>query len=209
MSDATFEAALNSHTVANGRGGPTPSMRNLGAGPTCWPRSKERPQRCPANIRRTIGTPKLEEVLRLLDLQNEDDPLETLHELAKNKKKPEDMWVLQRAIDDWASTPALAADEYTQPQLSMHEYNRQVLELCMGGHGTDISNGITLFNITFVNEPAHKAASSGCGIIGVSVSRVALEEMVVLVEAAMVVALEKVARGWRLDHRYSPIIECQ
>jgi hypothetical protein len=63
--------------------------------------------------------PKLEEVLRLLDLQqSEDDPLpETLRELRKNMKKSEDMWVLQRAIDNRASTPALTADKYTKPQL--------------------------------------------------------------------------------------------
>jgi hypothetical protein len=152
--------------------------------------------------------PKLEEVLRLLDLQSEDDLPETLHELAKNKKKSEDMWVLQRAIDDWASTPALAADEYTQPQLSMPIIDK-FWSYAWAATGTNISNGIMLFNITFVSEPAHKTASSGCGIIGVSVSRVASEETVVSVEAAMVVALEEVAGGWRLDHRCSLITEYQ
>lgn len=43
--------------------------------------------------------PKLEEVLRLLDLQSKDDLPETLRDLAKNKKKSEDTWVLQNAID--------------------------------------------------------------------------------------------------------------
>lgn len=62
-----------------------------------------------------FGLPKLEEVLRLLDLQSEDDLPEALHELAKNKKKSEDTWVLQRAIDDWASAPASAAESTPSP----------------------------------------------------------------------------------------------
>lgn len=55
------------------------------------------------------------QVLQLLDLQSEDDLPEALHELAKNKKKSEDTWVPQRAIDDQASAPASAAESTPSP----------------------------------------------------------------------------------------------
>ena len=53
---------------------------------------------------------KLEEVLRLLDLQSEDDLSETLSVLGRNKKKADNVHVLQGAIDEWATTPVSVAN---------------------------------------------------------------------------------------------------
>ena len=45
-----------------------------------------------------FSTPKLKEVLCILNLQSTDDLLEILCNLGKNKKKSNDTWVLQTAI---------------------------------------------------------------------------------------------------------------
>jgi hypothetical protein len=106
-----------------------------------------------------FGVPKLEEVLRLLDLQSEDDLPETLWELAKNKKKLEDTWVLQNAIDARASAPVSVADEYTKPQLSTHII-KKFRSYAWAATGNDISDGITPFNIMFINEPAARTLAA-------------------------------------------------
>jgi hypothetical protein len=67
-----------------------------------------------------FGSAKLEEVLRLLNLDSLDDLPDTLRALGRNKKKSDDQLVLQMAIDERTAAPASAADEYTKPQLSTH-----------------------------------------------------------------------------------------
>jgi hypothetical protein len=98
-------------------------------------------------------------MLCLLDLQSEDDLPETLRELAKNKKKTKNTWVLQRAIDDQASAPASAADEYAKPQLSTQIIDN-FCSYAWAATGNNISDGIIPFNITFVNEPAARALAA-------------------------------------------------
>lgn len=106
-----------------------------------------------------FGAAKLEEVLRLLNLASQDDLPDTLRALARNKKKSDDQLVLQMAIDERASAPASAADEYTKPQLSTH-----IIDLfrsyAWAATGDELSDGITPFNITFVSEPASKAVAA-------------------------------------------------
>ena len=63
------------------------------------------------------------------------------------------------AIDERASAPASAADEYTKPQLSTH-----VIDLfrsyAWASTGEEINDGLTPFNITFVSETAAKAVAA-------------------------------------------------
>jgi hypothetical protein len=98
-------------------------------------------------------------VLRLLNLASQDDLPDTLRSLARNKKKSDDQLVLQMAIDERASAPASAADEYTKPQLSTH-----VIDLfrsyAWASTGEEINDGLTPFNITFVSETAAKAVAA-------------------------------------------------
>lgn len=49
-----------------------------------------------------------------------DDLLKILCLLGWNKKKSDDVLVLQMAIDNCVTAPASAANEYTKPTLSMH-----------------------------------------------------------------------------------------
>jgi hypothetical protein len=106
-----------------------------------------------------FGSAKLEEVLRLLNLASQDDLPDTLRALARNKKKSDDQLVLQMAIDERASAPASAADEYTKPQLSTH-----VIDLfrsyAWASTGEEINDGLTPFNITFVSETTAKAVAA-------------------------------------------------
>ena len=106
-----------------------------------------------------FGSAKLEEVLRILDLASQDDLPDTLRALGRNKKKSDDQLVLQMAIDERASAPASAADEYTKPQLSTH-----IVDLfrsyAWAATGEELADGITPFNITFVSETASKAVAA-------------------------------------------------
>jgi hypothetical protein len=106
-----------------------------------------------------FGSAKLEEVLRLLNLASQDDLPDTLRALGRNKKKADDQLVLQMAIDERASAPASAADEYTKPQLSTH-----IIDLfrsyAWAATGEELTDGITPFNITFASETASKAVAA-------------------------------------------------
>ena len=103
-----------------------------------------------------FGSAKLEEVLRILNLASQDDLPDTLRALGRNKKKSDD---LQMAINERASAPASAADEYTKPQLSTH-----IVDLfrsyAWATTGEELADGITPFNITFVSETASKAVAA-------------------------------------------------
>ena len=92
---------------------------------------------------------KLEEMLRLLDAMSQDDFPELLHILGCNKKKSDDVLVLQMVIDDRAAAPASTADEYTKPVLST-----QIIDMfhtyAWAATGELVTDGITPFNIMYV-----------------------------------------------------------
>ena len=67
-----------------------------------------------------FGAPKLEEVLHMLNLNSANDLPLVLCELGKNKKKADDTWILQAAINQCATAPACITDKFMKPQLSMH-----------------------------------------------------------------------------------------
>ena len=69
-----------------------------------------------------------------LDLQSTDDLLSVLHALGKNKKKADDTWILQAALDQCATTPACIANEFTKPQLSTHIIDKFCSYAWLGGH---------------------------------------------------------------------------
>ena len=56
----------------------------------------------------------------MLDLQSADDLHLMLHDLGKNKKKADNSWILQAAIDQYMTAPACVANEFTKLQLSTH-----------------------------------------------------------------------------------------
>lgn len=157
LSDATFEAALTQlrtdiaaqHNARENREQAQHADRE----------AREDRRDAQQTFEGRYGQPKLEEVLRLLDLQSEDDLPETLRDLAKNKKKSEDTAVLQNAIDARASAPASAADENTKPQLSTHIIDK-FRSYAWAATGNDIADGITPFNITFVTEPAARTLAA-------------------------------------------------
>jgi ABC-type phosphate transport system permease subunit len=99
---------------------------------------------------------KLEDVLRLLALESADDLPELLRALGRNKKKSDDALVLQMAIDNRAAAPASAANEYTKLTLSTH-----VIDLfhsyAWAATGELVTDGITLFNITFASKASARA----------------------------------------------------
>ena len=97
--------------------------------------------------------------MRLLNVASEDDLLETLRALGRNKKKSDDIHVLLGAIDERASSPASAANEDTKPQLSTHIVDK-FRNFTWATTGNDISDGITPFNITFVSETAARALAA-------------------------------------------------
>ena len=106
----------------------------------------------------------------MLDLQSADDLPDVLHNLGKNKKKANDTWVLQTAIDLCATAPACTADEFTKPQLSMHIIDK-FHSYAWVAMGNKVSDDITPFNIVFMIKTAaramatklewHKAVESG------------------------------------------------
>ena len=99
------------------------------------------------------------QVLCMLNLQGADDLLELLHNLGKNKKKSNDTWVLQTAINLCMTAPTSVANEYTKPQLSMYIINK-FHSYAWAATGNEISDGITPFNITFVTKTATSAMAA-------------------------------------------------
>ena len=96
----------------------------------------------------------------MLDLQSTDYLQEVMHSLGKNKKKANDTWViLQTAIDLHVTTPASVTNKLTKPQLCMHVIDK-FCSYAWAATGNEISDGITLFNITFVTEPAARAMAA-------------------------------------------------
>ena len=76
--------------------------------------------------------------------------------LGWNKKKSDDALVLQMAIDNQAAAPASMADEYTKPVLST-----QIIDAfrtyAWAATGELVTDGITLFNITYAIETSARA----------------------------------------------------
>ena len=89
----------------------------------------------------------------MLNLQSADDLPNVLHELGKNKKKADDTWILQAAIDQCATTPTCVANEFMKPQLSTHIIDK-FHSYAWAATGNEIMDGITLFNIVFMIKPA-------------------------------------------------------
>ena len=87
----------------------------------------------------------------MLNLHSTDDLPLVLCELGKNKKKADDTWILQAAINQPATTPACIANEFTKPQLSTHIVDKSHSYI-WAATGDEITNGITLFNIVFMLE---------------------------------------------------------
>ena len=106
-----------------------------------------------------FGAPKLEEVLRMLDLASADDLPRVLRELGKNKKKADDTWILQAAIDQRATAPACVADEFTKPQLSTHIVDK-FRSYTWAATGDELTDGITPFNIVFMLEPGARSMAA-------------------------------------------------
>jgi hypothetical protein len=110
----------------------------------------------PQTFKGQFGAAKLEEVLRLLALESANDLPELLRALGRNKKKLDDALVLQMAIDNRATTPASATNEYTKLTLSTH-----IIDLfrsyAWAATGELVTDGITPFNITFASEASARA----------------------------------------------------
>ena len=92
----------------------------------------------------------------MLDLQSADDLLNVLHDLGKNKKKADDAWILQAAIDQGAIAPACIAYEFMKPQLSTHIINK-FHSYAWAAMGNKITDGIMPFNIAFMIKLATQA----------------------------------------------------
>ena len=97
--------------------------------------------------------------MRLLNVTSEDDLPETLRALGHNKKKSDDIHILLGAINEHASSLASAANEDMKPQLSTHIIDK-FRNFTWAATGNDISNGIMLFNITFISETAARALAT-------------------------------------------------
>ena len=101
---------------------------------------------------------KLEEMLCLLDATSQDDLLEVLHALGRNKKKSDDALVLQSDINSRAALPASTADEYTKPVLST-----QIIEAFRTYTWATtrelITDGITPLNIMYAIKTSAQAVT--------------------------------------------------
>ena len=95
----------------------------------------------------------------MLDPQSRDDLPELLHNLGKNKKKSNNTWVLQTAIDLHATTPTSVANKYTKPQLSIHIIDK-FCSYAWVATGNEILDGIIPFNIMFVTKMAASAIAT-------------------------------------------------
>ena len=85
----------------------------------------------------------------MFDLQSADDLPLMLHELGKNKKKANDSWILQAAINQCVTAPACIANEFMKLQLSTHIVDK-FWSYTWAATGNEIMDGITPFNITFM-----------------------------------------------------------
>ena len=88
-----------------------------------------------------------------------DNLPETLRALGRNKKKSDNIYMLLGAINECASSPASTANKDTKPQLSTHIINK-FWNFTWAATGNDISDRITLFNITFISEMAARALAA-------------------------------------------------
>ena len=86
-------------------------------------------------------------------VQSTDDLPNVLHDLGNNKKKANDAWILQAAIDQYVTTPTCIADEFTKSQLSTHIVNK-FCSYAWAATGNEITDRIMLFNIVFMIKPA-------------------------------------------------------
>ena len=102
---------------------------------------------------------KTEEVMRLLNISSEDDLPETLRALGHNKNKSDDIHILLGAIDEWASSPASAANKDTKTQLSTHIINK-FQNFTWAATGDDILDRITPFNTMFMSKMAARALAA-------------------------------------------------
>ena len=91
----------------------------------------------------------------MLNLQSTDDlPNMMLCDLGKNKKKANDTWILQAAIDQHVTTPTCIADEFTKPQLSTLIVDKFCSYAWAATGNNKIMDGIMPFNIAFMIKPA-------------------------------------------------------
>ena len=77
----------------------------------------------------------------------------------KNKKRANDAWILQAAINQCATAPACITDEFTKPQLSTHIVNK-FHSYAWAAMGNEIMDGIMPFNIAFMIEPVAQAMAT-------------------------------------------------
>ena len=89
----------------------------------------------------------------MLDLQSADNLPLMLCEIGKNKKKVDDSWNLQAAINQCATAPTCIANELMKPQLSTHIMDK-FHSYTWAATGDKITDSITPFNITFMLKPA-------------------------------------------------------
>ena len=75
-----------------------------------------------------------------------------LCDLGKNKKKANNKWILQAAIDHLVTTPTCITDEFTKLQLSTHIIDK-FWSYTWVATGDKIMDGITPFNIVFMLKP--------------------------------------------------------
>ena len=93
-------------------------------------------------------------MLHLLNLASVDDLQEVLCFLGYNKKKSNDVLMLQMAIDNQAVHLLL------QPQMSIPSQHSLCISLTYSGTtGELVSDGITLLNITFASETSAHAVT--------------------------------------------------
>ena len=92
-------------------------------------------------------------------LQSADNLPNVLHDLGKNKKKANDTWILQAAIDQCVTTPACITDEFKKPQLSTHIVDK-FHSYTQAATVNKITDGIMPFNITFMIEPVAQAMAT-------------------------------------------------
>ena len=98
-------------------------------------------------------------MLWLLGKNSADDLPKLLQDLGWNKKKSDDALVIQMAIDNCATSPASAVNEYTKPQLSTHVINL-FCNYTWATTGELVLDGITPFNLAFVSEAGARAVAT-------------------------------------------------
>ena len=98
--------------------------------------------------------------MQLINVSSKDDLLETLYAPGRNKKKADDVNVLQGAINEWApSLASVAAKEDMKPQLPTYIINK-FHRYAWAAMGNDMSDGMTPFNIMFMSKTAARAMAT-------------------------------------------------